>query len=180
MRAPYDARTGPRSVRTRSTPTSWPRTQPTSGSRPVARAAVNDRSPFLAAPACRECTTPGRAHASDLSVGRLAARSRVVAPRTWVVGLRRPLLLGSRRGSPFQRLPPGQDVFELEPLDPLEARCRQLLLRPDLVEGGVERGTDQDGDREEVEPQQHRDRGSQRAVDGGGVLRRTHEDVAEQ
>src|SRR6476469_2032510 len=45
-----------------------------------------------------------------------------------------------------------------QPGHQLEPGPGRLLLREDGVEGGVQRGPDQDGDRDEVEPDQHRDR----------------------
>ena len=171
IRAPYDARTGPSSVRTTRTPISRASTQPTSTSRRGARAAVKERAPVMLRNVRRAARRTHRVIASA-DPGDVAAAGGRRCRRAWrpapgrVVRLRGALLLRCRA---LQRRTPRQHVLQLEPLEPLEAGGGELLLRPDLVEGGVQGRADEHRDGEQVEPQQHRDRSSQRAVDRGGA-----------
>ena len=59
-----------------------------------------------------------------------------------------------------------------QPLHQLEPRARRGALGEDGVEGRVDRGADEHGDGQQVEPQHHRDGGGERAVDRPGLRRR--------
>src|SRR3954469_12926425 len=107
--------------------------------------------------------------------GRITGR---IAPR--ITGLGGAFLLRGCRGGALQRRAPGQHVLQLEPPEPLETGRGELLLRPELVEGGVEGSTDEHGDGEQVEPEQHGDRRWAGPVDGGRALRRPDEDQTER